>query len=364
MKLIPKSNLAAISTYKPGRPIEEVIRELKLRGEVIKLASNENPIGPSPMAVRAIRKTLHESQLYPDDNCYYLKQKLARRHQVSEEELVIGNGSVEILPWITIAYLNPDDNAVVSRGAFIWFKIAIGQSGGQMIEVPMRNDTHDLEAMGRVINENTKIVFIANPNNPTGTIVTKDEVEQFMGRIPPHVLVVMDEAYYEYIKAEDYPDSFKYFRAGRNIIILRTFSKIYGLAGVRLGYAITRKEIAQNLMKLRISFNVNRLSQAAGLAALDDVRHVKRSIEVNEAGKKFLYQALDKLGVRFLPSYANFIFVDFNRDSQDIFVGLERRGVIARTIKEYGFPTALRITIGTEVQNRKLIRAIKAVLSV
>jgi histidinol-phosphate aminotransferase len=362
MELIPKSNLAAIQTYKPGRPIEEVVRELGLRGEVIKLASNENPIGPSPRAVRAMRKFLTESQLYPDDNCYYLKRELAKRLRVSEEELVIGNGSVEILPWITLAYLNPEENAVISKGAFIWFKIAIGHSGGRMIEVEMRNDTHDLEAMARAIDEKTKVVFIANPNNPTGTIVTRDEVERFMARVPPQVLVVMDEAYYEYIKSREYPDSFKYFRAGRNIIILRTFSKIHGLAGIRLGYGITQKPIAQNLLKMRISFNVNRLAQVAGIAALDDRRHIKQGIETNEAGKGFLYQAFDKLGLRYLPTYANFIFVDFNRDSKAVFEGLQRRGVIARTIKEYGFPTALRITIGTEKQNQKLVRAIKAVL--
>lgn len=362
MELTPKANLSGIQTYKPGRPIEEVVRELGLRGEVIKLASNENPIGPSPRAVRAMRQALAETQLYPDDNCYYLKRKLAQHHAVALEELVIGNGTVEILPWITLAYVNPDDNVVVSKGAFIWFKIAVGQSGGTLVETPMRDGTHDLDAMATAIDGKTRVVFVANPNNPTGTIVTRDEVERFMARVPPHVLVVMDEAYYEYLRSAEYPDSFKYFRAGRNIVILRTFSKIHGLAGIRLGYAITQQPIAQNLMKMRISFNVNRLAQVAGIAALDDSRHVNRSVAVNEVGKIYLYDAFDKLGLSFLPTYTNFIFVDFKRDSHKIFTGLQRRGVIARTIKEYGFPTALRITIGTEKQNQKLVRAIKAVL--
>jgi histidinol-phosphate aminotransferase len=362
MELIPKSNLAAIATYKPGRPIEEVARELGLTGDIIKLASNENPIGPSPMAVQAVIKALSDSQLYPDDNCYYLKQELAQRLEISPEELVVGNGSVEILPWITLAYINPEENAVVSAGAFIWFKIAVGQSGGHLIEVPMRDGTHDLEAMADAVNDKTKVVFVANPNNPTGTIVSADEVDRFMSRVPPHVLVVMDEAYYEYIKADNYPKSFKYFREGRNIIILRTFSKIYGLAGIRLGHGITQKTIAQNLMKMRISFNANRLAQVAGLAAIDDIQHVHDSIETNEAGKAFLYKEYDRLGLRYYPTFANFIFVDFDQDSRVIFEGLQRRGVIARTIKEYGFPNALRITIGTPDQNRRLIRAIEEVL--
>ncbi|MEO0142133.1 MAG: histidinol-phosphate transaminase, partial [candidate division WOR-3 bacterium] len=329
---------------------------------VIKLASNENPLGTSPLAIRAMRKALKESFLYPDDNCFYLKNVLAKRFNVDSDEIIVGNGSVEILPLITLAYLNREDSAVVSEGAFIWFKIAVSIAGAQLIEVPLKNYTHDLQSILGAIRKNTKLVFIANPNNPTGTIVKKKEVEEFFARVPDNVLVVMDEAYREYIDDPDYPDSFKIFRERDNILILRTFSKIYGLAGARLGYGIARRQIITNLMKLRISFNVNRISQVAGIAALDDDEFVKKTIKVNNEGKEFLYDAYKKLGVFYLPTYANFIFVDFGKDSQAIFEALQRQGIITRTIKEYGFPNALRITIGTEKQNRRLIRALKKIL--
>jgi len=354
--------LKAISPYKPGRPIEEVARELKLKGEIIKLASNENPLGTSPLALQAVRKALKESYLYPDDNCYYFRKKLAERWSVEPGNIVVGNGSVEILPLATLAYLDPEHSAVGSEGAFIWFKIAARIAAAELIEVPMRNHTHDLQAMLKAVKPNTRIIYIANPNNPTGTIVDRAEVEDFFRRVPDDILVIMDEAYIEYITDPRFPDSFKYLRDGKNILILRTFSKIYGLAGARLGYGIAPKEIIASLAKLRVSFNVNRLSQVAGLAALDDDRHVRRGRAVNEAGKDYLYEAYRKMGLFYLPTFANFIFVDFARDSQIVFEALQKKGIITRTIKEYGFPQALRITIGTEDQNRKLIRALKSVL--
>lgn len=358
----PRDFLKAISPYKPGRPIEEVARELKLKGEIIKLASNENPLGTSPLALQAIRKALKESYLYPDDNCYYFRKKLAERLNVGPENIFVGNGSVELLPLATLAYLDPEHSAVGSEGAFIWFKIAAHIAASELIEVPMRNHTHDLPAMLKAVKPNTRMIYIANPNNPTGTIVDKDEVAEFFRRVPEDILVIMDEAYIEYIDDPRYPDSFKYLRDGKNILILRTFSKIYGMAGTRLGYGIAPKEIIAGLAKLHISFNVNRLSQVAGLAALDDERHVRRSRAVNEAGKAYLYEAYGKLGLFFLPTFANFIFVEFARDSQIVFEALQKKGIITRTIKEYGFPQALRITIGTEEQNRKLIRALNSVL--
>ncbi|MEO0094457.1 MAG: histidinol-phosphate transaminase [candidate division WOR-3 bacterium] len=351
-----------IKPYKPGKPIEEVARELNLKGEIIKLASNENPLGTSPLAIKAMRRALKESFLYPDDNCFYLKDILAKRLNVSPDEIIVGNGSVEILPLITLAYLNPDDSAVVSKGSFIWYKIAVSIAGAKLIEVPLKNYNHDLKAMLSAIDNQTKLLFLDNPINPTGTIVKKNELEEFFDKLPENILVVIDEAYREYIDDPDYPDSFKIFREKKNILILRTFSKIYGLAGARLGYGIARKEIITNLMKLRISFNVNRISQVAGIAALDDEEFVKKTIRVNNEGKEFLYDAYKKLGLFYLPTYSNFIFVDFNKDSQIIFEALQRQGIITRTIKEYGFPNALRITIGTERQNRRLIRMLKKIL--
>ena len=354
--------LGKISPYKPGKSIEEVARELKLKGEIIKLASNENPLGASPLALQALRKALKESYLYPDDNCFYLRKKIAEKLTVEPENIFVGNGSVELLPLSTLAYLGPEHNAIGSEEAFIWFKIAANIAAGELIETPMKNFTHDLQAMLKAIKKNTRLIYIANPNNPTGTIVTKKEVEDFFQKVPDDILVIMDEAYYEYIDNPNYPDSFKYLKEGKNILILRTFSKIYGLAGVRLGYGIAQKEIIASLAKLRISFNVNRLSQIAGMAALDDHEHMKKSKAVNDAGKEYLYEAYKKLGLFYLPTYGNFIFVDFARDSQIIFEALQKKGIITRTIKEYGFPNALRITIGTEEQNRKLIRALEEIL--
>lgn len=354
--------LKAISPYKPGRPIEEVARELKLKGEIIKLASNENPLGTSPLALQALRKALKQSYLYPDDNCYYFRKKLAERWSVEPGNIFVGNGSVEILPLATLAYLDPEHSAVGSEGAFIWFKIAARIAAAELIEVPLRNHAHDLQAMLKAVKPNTRMIYIANPNNPTGTIVDRAEVEDFFRRVPDDILVIMDEAYIEYITDPRFPDSFKYLRDGKNILILRTFSKIYGLAGARLGYGIAPKEIIASLAKLRVSFNVNRLSQVAGLAALDDDKHVLRGRAVNDAGKDYLYEAYRKMGLFYLPTFANFIFVDFARDSRIVFEALQKKGIITRTIQEYGFPQALRITIGTEDQNRKLIRALKSVL--
>uniref|UniRef100_A0A7C4TFN6 Histidinol-phosphate aminotransferase n=1 Tax=candidate division WOR-3 bacterium TaxID=2052148 RepID=A0A7C4TFN6_UNCW3 len=357
-----KDYIKTIRPYKPGKPIEELIRELNLKGEVIKLASNENPLGTSPLAIEAMERTIKESYLYPDDNCFYLRNVLGQRFEANPEEIIVGNGSVEILLLSALTYLGPMDSAITSKGAFIWFKIAVSIAGAQLIEVPMRNYTYDLKGILEAIKPNTKIIYIDNPNNPTGTMLTKEEIDNFFKQLPANILVIMDEAYYEYITDPNYPDSFKYFNEGKDILILRTFSKIYGLAGLRLGYGFAKKEIIANLMKLRVSFNVNRISQAAGIAALNDFNHIEKGLYLNYAGKAFLYDAYKKLGLFYLPSYGNFIFVDFDRDSQIVFEALQQEGIITRTIKEYGFPNALRITIGTENQNRRLIEVLKKIL--
>ena len=362
MRIEPNPHLKKIQNYKPGKPIEEVIRELNLKGEVIKLASNENPLGVSPRALAAMKKALEESALYPDDNCFYLKEVIARKFSVLSEQVFIGNGSVEIMPYLTLAYLSTSDSAVVSQSAFIWYKIAVNIAGGELIEAPMKNHTHDLQAMLKAIKPNTKLLFIANPNNPTGTIVTKDEFDAFLKQVPDHVLVVLDEAYKEYILDPEYPDSSLYFNKKKNFVILRTMSKMYGLAGMRLGFALADREVVADLMKLRISFNVNRIVQSAAIAAFDDTDHIEKSRKSNNAGKQYLYDEYKKMGLFFLPTFGNFVFVDFAQDSKTVFENLQKQGVIARTIKEYGFPNALRITIGTENQNRRLISTLKNIL--
>ncbi len=351
-----------IRPYKPGKPIEEVVRELNLKGEVVKLASNENPLGTSPLALRAMRRALKEAFLYPDDNCFYLRKTLAAKFDVDQEDIIVGNGSVELLPYITLAYLGPDHSAIVSKGSFIWYKIAVNIAAGELIEIPLKNYAHDLKMFLKAIRNNTRLIFIDNPINPTGTAVTKDQLEEFLKQVPDNILVVIDEAYSEYIEDPNYPHSFDYFSGGKNIMILRTFSKIYGLAGARLGYGIAKKAVIANLMKLRISFNVNRISQIAGIAALDDYEHIKKGCAINKAGKEFLYDAYKKLGLFYVPSYGNFVFVDFDKDSRFIYEALQKKGIITRTIKEYGFPNALRITIGTEKQNRRLIKTLKKIL--
>jgi histidinol-phosphate aminotransferase len=360
--LQPRDVLKRIDPYIPGKPIEEVARELKLKGRIIKLASNENPLGTSPLALHAIRNALKGSSLYPDDTCFYLRQKLAERYGVEPENIVAGNGSVELLPLVTLTYLDPEHSAVFSAGAFIWFKIAANMADSELIEVPMKDYTHDVKAMLGAIKENTRLVCFANPNNPTGTIIGRQEADAFIQRVPQDVLVIMDEAYREYIDDPRYPDSFRYLREGRNILILRTFSKIYGLAGVRLGYGIGPKAVVASLAKIRTSFNVNRLSQAAGIAALDDDQHVRKGKALNDAGKEYLYDAYRKLGLFFVPTFGNFIFVDFARDSRFVFEALLKKGIVTRMIKEYGFPNALRISIGSQAQNQRLIRALKQVL--
>lgn len=357
-----KPNLAGIKPYKPGKPIEEVIRELRLRGEVIKLASNENPLGPSPKALTAMRRAIDEMHLYPDDNCFYLKHRLAERFGVSPDEIILGAGSVEIILMAALAYLGPSQSAVMSDGAFIMYRIATQIAGGQIIATPMRNYAHDLEAMAAAIRSDTRLVYIANPNNPTGTIVRNREFARFMARVPDSILVVLDEAYREYIDDPEYPDAFEYLRKGRSIMILRTFSKIYGLAGLRIGYGFAPRAIMSDVAKMRLPFNISRIGQVAALAALDDERHVRRSAEENRAGKEYLYSAFQKLGLQFVPSYGNFILVEFGRDALPVFEQLQRRGVIVRPVREYGFPNALRISIGTERQNRRLIRTLRAVL--
>jgi histidinol-phosphate aminotransferase len=360
----PRPNLAKVKPYKPGKPIEELIRELKLKGEVIKLASNENPLGTSPKALAVMRKFSSESYLYPDDNCYYLRKALAKKFDIDIEWVMAAAGSVELIYLACLAYLRPEDELMMSEHSFIIAKIGATVMDAKVKEVALKDDySHDLARMLASITPATKIIYLDNPINPLGTIVKKKELDDFMEKVPDNILVVIDEAYKEYIISKDYPDSFKYLKQGKNVMILRTFSKIYGLAGLRLGYGFSKPEIIANLQKVRYPFNVNRLVQQVGIAALNDTKHALRSRKINEMGKKYLYAELKKLKVFYLPTYANFIFVSFVEDSSVIYEKLLRQGIITRTVKEYGFPNALRITIGTPEQNKKLINGLIAVLS-
>jgi len=363
MKILAKRNVLEISPYKPGKPVQEVIRELGISGEVIKLASNENPLGPSKLALKAIERTMGEVNFYPEDGAYYLTQALCKKFGLSEDQLILGNGSVELIWLIALAFVNSGESIVMSDQAFIIYKIVTKVVDGRRIAPPMRNYTHDLEAMAKAVTQDTKVIFIANPNNPTGTMVTQKEVEKFMEMVPKDVLVVFDEAYYEYIERDDYPQTLDYVREGRNVIVLRTFSKIYGLAGLRVGYGMGRSDLIEAVRKVRPPFNVNSLAQEACLAALDDKEHVEKSREINREGIKYLHQKFDEMGLFYTPTVANFVYLDVGFDSQPIFEELQQKGIIVRPIKEYGFPTSFRVTVGLPQQNEKFIQALKKVLA-
>ncbi|UCF70270.1 MAG: histidinol-phosphate transaminase [candidate division WOR-3 bacterium] len=351
-----------IKPYKPGKPIEEVIKELGLTGEIIKLASNENPLGASPLAIKAMSEKIDDSHLYPDDNCFYLKHRLSEKFGIPTANTIVGSGSVELIELIFKAYVNPGDEVIMSEPSFIMYKIACQIFGGERVAVPLVGHAHDIDAMAQKINSKTKIVILDNPINPTGTIVAKKKMDHFVDAVPPDVILVLDEAYHEYIEDATYPNGLDYLKKHSNIMVLHTFSKIYGLAGLRVGYGFGSEEIVGAMMKVRLPFNVNRIGQIAAGAALGDEDFVKHSRNNNEAGKEFLYNELRSLGLKYTPTFGNFILVDFKRDAKDIFEAAQRKGVITRTVYEYGLPTSLRITIGSPSQNKQLINTLQEFL--
>jgi len=358
----PRENIGSINPYIPGKPIEEVRRELGLKGKIIKLASNENPLGPSKLAVKAIRKAIKEINLYPDDGCYALGKRMADHLGVGEDQLIFGNGSVDIIEFIFKTFVAPKDQVVMAEQSFVMGKIAAKMTDADLVEVPLKNYTHDLEAMAQAVTPQTKVVYIANPNNPTGTMVNHDQLKNFVKAVPESCVIVLDEAYSEYITRSDFPRSVELLKDHSNIIILHTFSKIYGLAGLRVGYGIGHPDLIASIRKVRLPFNINLPAQVGCLAALDDVKHLERSRQVNDAGKEFLYQQFEKMKMAYVPSEGNFVLIDPKTDSSDIFNRLQKRSVIVRPVKNYGMPTALRVTIGTEKQNKKLISSLKRVL--
>ncbi len=355
--------IESLEPYNPGKPIEELERELGVKN-IVKLASNENPLGPSPKAIEAIKSVLNEVNLYPDGGGYYLRQKLARIHNVDPDEIILGNGSDEIVGLITQLLIEPGDEVVISEGAFIRYPMAVKLMDGKSVIVPASNLRHDPVAMRHAVTGKTKIVFICNPNNPTGTILSSSEVYQFMRNLPENILVVFDEAYYEYVTNFDYPKTMHYFKNKRNVIILRTFSKIYGLAGTRVGYGFANADLVRNLNRVRPPFNVNRLAQVAALASLGDIEHVKKSIESNNRGKEYLYSELKKMKIPYLETEANFILIDTRKDGDVVYKKLLEQGIIVRPMKGmYQWPGHLRVTIGTEEQNKRFIDGLKIVLA-
>jgi len=362
-KRLAKDSILSIRPYEPGKPIEEVSRELGIpEPDIIKMASNENPLGPSPLGIRAIKEFADQVHLYPDGGCYYLKIDLAEHLKVKPENLIIGNGSNEILQIIADTFLEPDDEVIYSEGAFVVYELVTKVIGAEAIIVDMKNYTHDLDAMADRITNRTRVIFIANPNNPTGTMVTADEVGRLMKKTPENVLVVFDEAYYEYVTRSDYPQTLRYIHDGRMVITLRTFSKIYGLAGLRIGYGISRPDIIEVMNKVRQPFNVSSIAQAAARASLKDKDHVEKSIKVNREGKEYLYRELKRISLDCVPSEANFILVHLDKPGSEVMSQLLKEGVIVRPVAGYGFPNSVRVTIGTPEQNERLISSLEKVL--
>ena len=351
--------LKKLPTYQPGRPIEEVARELNLPAEsIIKVASNENPFGPSPLALAALHKAIGGVNLYPDGNAFYLKQKLAAKLGVETANLILGNGSNEIIEFVSHALLEPGTDVVVSQYCFAIYPIVAKMFGANVIIVPARDYGHDLPAMLRAITVNTRIVFVANPNNPTGTLAPREEVIKFVNDVPDDVLLVMDEAYIEFLG--DAVDLVPLIRLGarKNLVLMRTFSKIYGLAGLRVGYGIADAGLISAFEKVRQPFNINLLAQAAALAALDDDEHVRKTRANNFGGLQFFEKAFRRLSLQFVPSSANFILVRVG-EGQRIFDAMQKLGVIVRPMGGYQLPEWIRLSIGTPQENERSLGALE-----
>ena len=362
MKIIEQvpEYIRSLIPYEPGKPIEEVEREYGISNSV-KLASNENPLGPSPKAVAAMRAKLEQLNLYPDGDCFYLKRRLARQLGVAPETLIFGNGSNEIIELAARTFLRPGDEAVMAEQAFVVYQLIVQAVGASARSVPLRDFTHDLPGLAKAVTARTRMIFLANPNNPTGTIYRREEWERFLQNVSPDVLLIVDEAYFEYVQDRDYPDSLRYHGGDRAMLTLRTFSKLYGLAGLRIGYGIGSKEIVSLMQRVRQPFNVNAPAQWAALAALEDSEHVRRSLDVNREGLKFLQGEFKRLRLEFVPSQANFILLHVGR-GQEVFQALLKQGVIVRPMAGYRFPEHVRVTVGTPEENQKFINALEKVM--
>lgn len=357
-----------LQPYVPGKPLEELEREYGVRG-ALKLASNENPIGPSPHAVAAMASVLADAALYPDGSGYRLRHALAARLGVSAGQITLGNGSNDVLVMLAEAFLTPRTEAVLSAYAFLVYDLAIRATGATARVAPALSPSgaaqpygHDLDAMRALIGPRTRLVFIANPNNPTGTWIEAAALRAFLESVPPTVVVVVDEAYAEYVEGIDYPPTLSWLGTFPNLVVTRTFSKIYALAGLRVGYAVSHPKLAELLNRLRQPFNVNSVGQAAALAALDDEEHVQRSRVVNRDGRERLVDGLAALGLRSVPSAANFVLVDLDRPADPVYQCLLRSGVIVRPVANYGLPRHLRLSIGTAPQVGRLLAALESAL--
>jgi histidinol-phosphate aminotransferase len=357
-----RPHLARVKNYQPGKPIEELEREFGIRG-AIKLASNENALGPSPKAVRAAKRALARAHRYPDGGCFYLRRRLAARLGVAPEALVFGNGSDELLVFAVRVFADAGDEIVIADPTFLIYEIAGQVERAKVVKVPMKQFRYDLDAMRQKIGPRTKLVFIANPDNPVGTYVKAAALSRFLKAVPRRVTVVLDEAYYEFAAGRrDYPRSLALLQEHPNLVVTRTFSKAYGLAGLRIGYAVASAEVAAALNKVREPFNVSLVAQEAALAALDDGRFLRRTVRLVEEGRRFLRREIEALGGRTVETATNFVLADLGRAAAPVYERLLRRGVIVRPMAAWGLDTFIRVTVGRPADNRRFVRALKATL--
>jgi len=362
----PVINLAVpgvrgLEPYQPGKPIEELEREYGVSG-AIKLASNENPLGPSPRALAAARDALSDIHRYPDGNGFVLKSALARKHGIKPECITLGNGSNDILEFLARAFVQPENEVVFSEHAFAVYPIVTRAVGAKAVVTKAKNWGHDLTAMRAAVNTRTRLIFIANPNNPTGTWLKADELEEFLRAMSAHVLVAVDEAYFEYVEEREYPNTIAWTAKYPNLVTTRTFSKAYGLAGLRVGYGISSPAIADILNRVRQPFNVNSVALAAATAALEDDAHVTRAVRTNRDGMRQLIDAFKEWGLEYVPSAGNFVCVDFKRPAGPVYEALLRQGVIVRPVANYGMPNHLRVTVGLPDENERFIKALEKVM--
>ncbi len=349
--------LRDLVAYEPGKPVEDLARELGLApGEIIKLASNENPLGPSPAARQAMIDTIDRAHFYPDGGGYYLREAVAEQLGLSMANVILGNGSNEIIEFLGHAYLQPGDEVVVAKHSFAVYRLMAQLFGAKVVDVPDPDFIADLDGLLGAITPRTKEVFIANPNNPTGTMVFQEDIDRFMERVPEHVMVVFDEAYYEFL--DEPPDVLQYVRAGRNVVVLRTFSKIQGLANLRIGYGLAAAEIIEVLQKARQPFNANGIAQAGALAGLSDQAHMDETRRVTREGRNFFQAQFLEMHLEFVPSHANFVLVRVG-DGKKVFEALLRRGLIVRAMGSYGLPEWIRVSVGTMPQNKAFIAALR-----
>src|SRR6266487_2523380 len=360
IRKLANPQLRDLAVYEPGKPVEETASELGVHPDaIIKLASNENPLGPSPKAIDAMRAALENAQLYPDGGSFYLREALAARLGFTPENIILGNGSNEVIEFLGHAFLHRGDDVITSQYAFIGYKLVATLFGARTIETPSPDYEQDLEAILDAITPKTRVIFIANPNNPTGALISQGKIDKFMSRLPENIIVVFDEAYFEFLDSP--PDTLQYVREGRNIVVLRTFSKIHGLAGLRIGYGIARADLINVLQKTRQPFNVNVIAHAGALAALADDAHQRETKRVVDAGRAYLQAQFAEMKFKFVPGAANFVMVNVGNGAAT-FKELLARKIIVRPLKGYKLPEWVRISVGTMEQNRKCIAALKEIL--